>query len=99
MVKTWSSRDLALSGPSSPLSRRGLQIVVILDEEDCRNRIAFNSLYLFSFRSIIYKANGKNVRFHARRKTLPPFSKLRPGDSACVSPPLRSKNIREAWPP
>ena len=42
---------------------------MILEEEDCRNKIAFNSLYLFSI--IIYKANGKNVRFHARRKTRP----------------------------
>ena len=44
--------------------------VVILDEEGCRNRIAFNSLYLFSFRSIIYKANGENCMISRVEKNL-----------------------------
>ena len=33
--------------------------VVISEEEGRRHRIAFNSLYLFSFRSINYEANGE----------------------------------------
>ena len=45
--------------------------VVILDEEDCRNKIAFNSLYLFSFKSIIYKQMARYCIIHARRKTRP----------------------------
>ena len=31
------------------------------EEEGRRHRIAFNSLYLFSFRSIIYEANGEEL--------------------------------------
>ncbi len=33
--------------------------VVISEEEGRRHRIAFNSLYLFSFRPIIYEVNGE----------------------------------------
>ena len=40
-------------------SRRGHQIVVISEEEGRQHRIAFNSLYLFSSKSINYKANGE----------------------------------------
>ena len=48
-----------------------LDSVVILVEEDCRNKIAFNSLYLFSFKSIIYKQMARYCIIHARRKTRP----------------------------
>ena len=39
----------------------GHQIVVISEEEGRRDRIAFNSLYLFSSKSINYKANGEEL--------------------------------------
>ena len=32
-----------------------------ISEEGCQHRIAFNSLYLFSFRSINYEANGEEL--------------------------------------
>ena len=34
---------------------------MISEEEGCRDRIAFNSLYLFSFRSINYEVNGEEL--------------------------------------
>ena len=75
--------------------------VVISDEEGRRNRIAFNSLYLFSFRSIIYKANGENCMISRVEKNL---SALLP--QSCVQVLLRLspsrcpfKNVMEAWPP
>ena len=37
------------------------QIVVISEEEGRRHRIAFNSLYLFSFRPINYEANREEL--------------------------------------
>ena len=37
-----------------------------LDEEGRRNRIAFNSLYLFSSKSIIYEANGEALHNYTR---------------------------------
>ena len=40
-------------------------------EEECRrHRIDFNSLYLFSFRSIIYEANGEELYNFTRGATL-----------------------------
>ena len=44
--------------------------VVKSEEDGRRNRIAFNSLYLFRFRSIIYKANGKNCMISRVEKNL-----------------------------
>ena len=40
------------------------------EEEGRRHRIAFNSLYLFSFRSIIYEANGEELYNFTRGATL-----------------------------
>ena len=48
--------------------------VVISEEEGRQHRIAFNSLYLFSFRSINYKANGEELydsRVETRQPPLP----------------------------
>ena len=50
-------------------SRQGHQIVVISEEEGRRHRIAFNSLYLFSFRSINYEANGEELYNYTRGET------------------------------
>ena len=40
--------------------------VVISEEEGRRDRIAFNSLYLFSSKSINYKANGEALYNYTR---------------------------------
>ena len=40
------------------------------EEEGRRHRIAFNLLYLFSFRSIIYEANGEELYNFMRGATL-----------------------------
>ena len=40
------------------------------EEEGRRHRIAFNSLYLFSFKSIIYEANGEELYNFTRGATL-----------------------------
>ena len=40
------------------------------EEEGRRHRIAFNSLYLFSFRSIIYEANGEELYNFTRGVTV-----------------------------
>ena len=47
-----------------------LSSVVISEEEGRRHRIAFNSLYLFSFRSIVYEANGEELYNFTRGATL-----------------------------
>ena len=39
------------------------------EEEGRRHRIAFNSLYLFSFRSINYEANGEELYNYTRGET------------------------------
>ena len=44
-------------------------IVVDSEEEGRRHRIVFNSLYLFSFRSIIYEANGEELYNFTRGAT------------------------------
>ena len=47
-------------------SRRGAPNCSDFEEERRRHRIAFNSLYLFSFRSINYKANGEELYNYTR---------------------------------
>ena len=67
-------------------------------EEGRRHRIAFNSLYLFSFKSIIYKANGKELYNFTRGATgqLPLLGeRLVSGLSWLCT----LNSIREAWPP
>ena len=49
---------------------RGTKLLWIFEEEGRRHRIAFNSLYLFSFRSIIYEANGEALYNFTRGATL-----------------------------
>ena len=49
--------------------RRRASSVVIFEEEGRRHRIAFNSLYLFSFRPIIYEANGEALYNFTRGAT------------------------------
>ena len=39
------------------------------EEEGRRHRIAFNSLYLFSFRSIYYEVNGEELYNYTRGET------------------------------
>ena len=39
------------------------------EEEGRRHRIAFNSLYLFSFRPINYEANGEELYNYTRGET------------------------------
>ena len=39
--------------------------VVILEEEDCRNTIAFNSLYLFSLGLLSMKQMARHCIIHA----------------------------------
>ena len=70
------------------------------EEEGRRHRITFNSLYLFSFRSINYEANGEELYNFTRGATLNcisiPYAVCRV--SACFLRP-RTIVIREAWPP
>ena len=47
------------------------------EEEGRRHRIAFNSLYLFSFRSIIYEANGEELYNVTRGATVSCLSIVR----------------------
>ena len=49
------------------------------EEEGRRHRIAFNSLYLFSFRSIIYEANGEELYNFTRGATLSSISQYAAG--------------------
>ena len=69
------------------------------EEEGRRHRIAFNSLYLFSFRSIIYEANGEELYNFTRGATLNWISiDMLPGVSGL--PPWGAfDSILEAWPP
>ena len=48
---------------------RGTKLLWISEEEGRRHRIAFNSLYLFSFRSINYEANGEELYNYTRGET------------------------------
>ena len=57
------------------ISKRGVvnhhaNLLWISEEEGRRHRIAFNSLYLFSFRSINYEANGEELYNFTRGVTL-----------------------------
>ena len=76
------------------------KLLWISEEEGRRHRIAFNSLYLFSFRSINYEANGEELYNFTRGATLNwisiPYAVCRV--SACFLRP-RAIVIREAWPP
>ena len=56
--------------------------VVISEEEGRRHRIAFNSLYLFSFRSIIYEANGEELYNFTRGVTV-----------SCLSNPYAASTV------
>ena len=56
----------------------GIGAVVISEEEGRRHRIAFNSLYLFSFRSINYKSNGEELYNFTRGATRQLLSLRRP---------------------
>ena len=53
-----------------PLMFRVSSACCDFEEEGRRHRIAFNSLYLFSFRSIIYEANGEELYNFTRGVTL-----------------------------
>ena len=72
--------------------------VVISEEEGRRHRIAFNSLYLFSFRSINYEANGEELYNYTRGETRQlPLSQE--ASRFCLSLLCTLESIREAWPP
>ena len=70
------------------------------EEEGRRHRIAFNSLYLFSFRSINYEANGEELYNFTRGVTVNRMSNRHSAFtvSACFLRP-RAIVTREAWPP
>ena len=73
--------------------------VVISEEEGRRHRIAFNSLYLFSFKSINYEAMERHCMIHAWRD--PSAASLK-GASSLLMPIslfVSLDFIREAWPP
>ena len=70
------------------------------EEEGRRHRIAFNSLYLFSFRSIIYEANGDELYNFTRGVTVSRMSNRYPASTVSGSSLLCTlDNIREALPP
>ena len=48
---------------------RGTKLLWISEEEGRQHRIAFNSLYLFSFRSINYEANWEELYNYTRGET------------------------------
>ena len=55
------------------------------------HRIAFNSLYLFSSKSITYEANGGVLYHYTRGEPISLLSLRKPPSSTSFSPPLRSK--------
>ena len=68
------------------------------EEEGRQHRIAFNSLYLFSSKSINYKANGEELYNFTRGE--PISSSLKEASSFCLFFPASTlESIREAWPP
>ena len=81
MADMWLQSRLSRLGLLPPIhisfyqiTSRGHQIVVKSEEEGRQHRIAFNSLYLFSSKSIIYEANGENCiisRVETRQPPLP----------------------------
>ena len=78
-----------------------MHIVVISEEEGSRDRIAFKSLYLFSFKPINYKANGEELYDFTRGVTASclPIVRELPQFLAPISLFVSLGNIREAWPP
>ena len=66
-----------------------------------RHRIAFNSLYLFSSKSINYEANGEALHNYTRGEG--PSAVLPQGGASRYLAPISLfvslGNIREAWPP
>ena len=54
------------------------------EEEGRRHRIAFNSLYLFSFKSIIYEANGEELYNFTRGATVSRISNQCPASTVSV---------------
>ena len=65
-----SVADIGLACQSSQKYSRHLTFCCGFEEEGRRHRIAFNSLYSFSFRSIIYEANGEELYNFTRGATL-----------------------------
>ena len=72
-------------------SRRGHQIVVISEEEGRQHRIAFNSLYLFSFRSINYEVNGEELYDSRMERTRQPPLSQEASSLLTVFPRLHSR--------
>ena len=69
-----------------------LLVLWISEEEGRRHRIAFNSLYLFSCRSIIYEANGEELYNFTRGATLSWISQYAAGSFCLFSPPTRDSH-------
>ena len=76
-------------------------VVVISEEEGRQHRITFNSLYLFSSKSINYEANGEALHNYTRGEG--PSAVLSQGGASRYLAPISLfvslGNIREAWPP
>ena len=71
---------------------RGTKLLWFSEEEGRRHRIAFNSLYLFSFRSINYEANGEELYNFTHGVTLSWISQYAAASFCLFSPPTRDSH-------